>query len=213
MWRPADYGRDPDARYPVLVVNHGDNLLRGGLMQNSLDNLVGTSVAPLIAVFVPRTSPPEYGGPSADDYTRFLVEELLPHIDRHYLTDPDHRAIMGPGSAGVAAVFAAFSRPDVFQKAAAQSFYPIEPAQDRLPTMIADAGAKPELIYVVWSRRDYDLGDGRRADDASRELIGQLREANVEVIEQISDYSPGWGGWRGQDDEILAALFPPAPEE
>jgi outer membrane protein assembly factor BamB/enterochelin esterase-like enzyme len=213
VWRPAGYGSDPDARYPVLVVNHGDNLLRGGLMQNSLDNLVGSSVAPLIAVFVPRTNPPEYGGPSADDYTRFLVEELLPHVDRHYLTDPEHRAIMGPGSAGVAAVFAAFSRPDVFQKAAAQSFYPIEPVQDRLPTMIAEAGAKPELIYLVWSRRDYDLGGGRRADDASRELIGQLRAANVEVIEQVSDYSPGWGGWRGQDDEILAALFPPAPEE
>ena len=72
---------------------------------------------------------------------------------------------------------------------------------------------KPELIYVVWSRRDYDLGGGRRADDASRELLGQLRDAGIEVIEQISDYSPGWGGWRGQDDEILAALFPLAPSE
>jgi len=63
VWRPADYGRDPDTRYPVLVVNHGDNLLRGGLMQNTLDNLVGKSVAPIIAVFVPRTDPAEYGGP------------------------------------------------------------------------------------------------------------------------------------------------------
>jgi enterochelin esterase-like enzyme/outer membrane protein assembly factor BamB len=213
VWRPADYGQDSEQRYPLLVVNHGDNLLRGGLMQNTLDNLVGTRVAPVIAVFVPRLNPAEYGGPAADDYTRFLVEELLPHLDRHYLTDPTRRAIMGPGSAGVAAVFAALAHPDVFQQAAAQSFYPIEPAQDRLPEMIAESGPKPDLIYMVWSRHDYELGNGRRADDASRELLGQLRAADVKVIEQISDYSPGWAGWRGQDDDILAAFFPLSPSE
>ena len=54
VWRPADYGQDDEQRYPVLVVNHGDNLLRGGLMKNVLDNLVGESVAPVVAVFVPH---------------------------------------------------------------------------------------------------------------------------------------------------------------
>ena len=62
VWRPPGYGSDPEIRYPVLVVNHGDNLLRGGLMRNTLDNLVGKKVAPLVAVFVPRASGPEYGG-------------------------------------------------------------------------------------------------------------------------------------------------------
>ena len=55
VWRPPGYGSDPETRYPVLVVNHGDNLLRGGLMRNTLDNLVGKDVAPLVAVFVPRS--------------------------------------------------------------------------------------------------------------------------------------------------------------
>ena len=213
VWRPADHGRNPEQRYPVLVVNHGDNLLRGGLMQNSLDNLVGQRVAPLITVFVPRLSGPEYGGPAAEDYNRFLIEELLPHLDLHYLTDPTRRAIMGPGSAGVAAVFAALAHPDVFQQAATQSFYPIEPTQERLPALIAGAGPKPELIYVVWSRHDYDLGEGRRAQEASLELLGLLRDADIPVVEQVADYSPGWAGWRGQDDEILVRLFPlPATE-
>jgi enterochelin esterase-like enzyme len=212
-WRPADYGQDPERRYPLLVVNHGDNLLRGGLMQNVLDNLVGNSVEPLIAVFVPRTNPPEYGGPLAEDYMRFLIEELLPHLDRHYLTDPARRAIMGPGSAGVSAIRAALTHPEVFRKAAAQSFYPIEPTQEQLPELIAASDPKPELIYMVWSRHDYDLGEGRRADETSREVIGQLRDAGFNVVEQIADYSPGWGGWRGQYDEILVALFPLTPEE
>jgi enterochelin esterase-like enzyme/outer membrane protein assembly factor BamB len=211
VWRPAGYGQDPEPRYPLLVVNHGDNVLRGGLMQNVLDNLVGNSVAPVIAVFIPRLSGAEYGGPAAEDYMRFLIEELLPHLDHHYLTDPTHRAIMGPGSAGVAAMLAAFTHPDVFQKAAAQSYYPIEPTHERLSEIITAPGAKPDLIYMVWSRRDYDLGDGRKASDASQELLGWLRDADINAIEQVTDYSPGWGGWRGQYDEILPALFPLAP--
>ncbi len=215
VWRPAGYGQDAEARYGVLVVNHGDNLLRGGLMRNTLDNLVGDSVAPLIAVFVPRHEAVEYGGPKADDYTRFLIEELLPHVDRHYRTDGERRAIMGPGSAGVAAVYAAFKHPEVFQKAAVQSLYPIPPTQDRLPEMIAAAEVKPEHVYVVWSNHDYSFDPARRADDASKALVGQLVSAGVGFTEHVADYSPGWGGWRGQHDEILAALFPhqAEPEE
>jgi enterochelin esterase-like enzyme/outer membrane protein assembly factor BamB len=213
LWRPAGYDRDAERRYPVLVVNHGDNLVRGGLMQNALDNLVGQSVAPLIAVFVPRASGAEYGGPAAENYMRFLVEELLPHVDRHYRTDSADRAIMGPGSAGVAAVLAAFTHPEVFRRAAVQSFYPIPPTHERLPELITAEGAKPELVYVVWSRNDYDLGEGRNAAIASAELLGWLREAGLEAVEQVADYTPGWGGWRGQYDEILPALFPLAAEE
>lgn len=208
VWRPADYDRDPERRYPVLVVHHGDNLLRGGLMQNVLDNLVGDTVAPLIAVFVPRVAGPEYGGPQAEDHLRFLTDELLPHVDRHYRTIPDHRAVMGPGSAAVASILAALERPDVFSRVALQSYYPIDPAHARIPELVGAAEDKPDLVYVVWSRRDYDLGGGRTAQEATAELLGWLREAGIPVEEQVADYSPGWGGWRGQYDEILPALFP-----
>ncbi len=208
VWRPPGYGSDPETRYPVLVVNHGDNLLRGGLMRNTLDNLVGKEVAPLVAVFVPRASGPEYGGEQVDDYVRFLVEELLPHVDRHYLTDGENRAIMGPGSAGVTAVYAALQRADVFQRAAAQSFYPIEASYERIEEMISTADLQPELIALVWSTRDYELGEGQTAEAASQALAEQLRARNIPLREQISAYSPGWGGWRGQHDDLLAALFP-----
>lgn len=208
VWRPPGYGSDPEVRYPVLVVNHGDNLLRGGLMRNTLDNLVGKDVAPLVAVFVPRAAGPEYGGEQVDDYVRFLVDELLPHIDRHYLTDGEIHAIMGPASAGVTAVYAALQHPDVFQRAAAQSFYPIEPSHQRIQEMIGAADRRPELIALVWSTRDYELGEGQTAEAVSRALAEQLRAGNIPTRQQISAYSPGWGGWRGQHDDLLAALFP-----
>jgi len=208
VWRPPGYSASSETRYPLLIVNHGDNLLRGGLMRNSLDNLVGERVAPLIAVFVPRVAAPEYGGPQVDDYVRFLVEELLPHLDQHYLTDGETRAIMGPGSAGVTAVYAALQHSDVFRRAAVQSYYPIEPAHERFSEMIAATEPGPDAVHLVWSRHDYDLGDGRRSDEASQELAELLRESGISLTEQIADYSPGWGGWRGQHDEVLAKLFP-----
>ncbi len=208
VWRPHGYGSDAEARYPLLIVNHGDNLLRGGLMRNTLDNLVGKSVAPVVVAFVPRVEGPEYGGPKVDDYVRFLTEELVPHIDRHYLTDTANRAIMGPGSAGLTAVYAALKHSDVFRRAAAQSLYPIEPAHGLLEEMIAKAEPAPQSIHLVWSSHDYDLGDGRTAEGATKGLLELLRRAEIDVTEQVADYSPGWGGWRGQHDEVLEALFP-----
>ena len=115
---------------------------------------------------------------------------------------------MGPASAGVAAVYAALQRPDVFQRAAAQSFYPVEPSHQRFEAMIAAADPQPELIALVWSTRDYQLGEGVTAEATSKALAEQLRAAGIPLREQISTYSPGWGGWRGQDDDLLKALFP-----
>ena len=120
---------------------------------------------------------------------------------------------MGPGSAGVAAVLAAFTHPKIFRQTAMQSFYPIQPTYEQLPGIIAAADSKPELIYVAWSRHDYAFGEGRNAEEASGALLGWLRDAGVNATEQVADYTPGWGGWRGQYDEILAALFPLAAPE
>ena len=74
--------------------------------------------------------------------------------------------------------------------------------------MISAADRRPELIALVWSTRDYDLGDGQTAETVSMELAERLRSGNIPLREQISAYSPGWGGWRGQHDDLLAALFP-----
>ena len=74
--------------------------------------------------------------------------------------------------------------------------------------MSAAAEPGPEAVYVVWSRQDYDLGDGRTAEEASKAIADLLEQGGVPTTKQIADYSPGWGGWRGQHDEILKSLFP-----
>ncbi|REJ77166.1 MAG: hypothetical protein DWQ30_15915 [Acidobacteria bacterium] len=208
LWRPADYDADPSRTYPLLVVNHGDNQVRGSLMTRTLDNLVGRSVAPLVAVFVPRVQPAEYGGEQADAYNRFLVDELLPHLRRHYRVESSGHAILGPGSAGVASAYAALSHPGLFSRFAVQSYYHIDPVRERIEAALASDAAKPSRAFVVYSNRDYDLPNGIDADDASKDLISRLREAGIETEVLVTEYSPNWGGWRGQHDDILEAFFP-----
>ena len=185
--------------------------MRAGNFQNSLDNLIAAEkVEPVVAVFVPRAAGPEYGGPQADDYNRFLVEELIPHLEAHYQLD-GRRAIMGPGSAGVQAVYAAFHHPDVFQAAAAQSFYEIAPGVPTLREKIA-SGTAPEKVVIVYSKNDYDFPNGGQAEATSTEMIGLMNDASVNVTEVVAHYSPGWGGWSHQHDDILTMLFPAKSE-
>jgi enterochelin esterase-like enzyme/outer membrane protein assembly factor BamB len=210
VWRPAGYEADPEHRFPLLVVNHGDNLLRGGLFRNTLDNLVGASVEPIVVVFVPRAQPAEYGGAGVDGYASFLVDELIPHLERHYRLDPTRRALLGPASSGVTSLYTALAKPGAFSKVAIQSYYTIEPAATKIAEMLAADGAKPELVHVVWSRHDYAIAGGPQSEAATQALLEQLRSAKVPVVEMVGTYSPNWGGWRGQDDDQLVALFPAA---
>ncbi|MDX1998127.1 MAG: PQQ-binding-like beta-propeller repeat protein [Thermoanaerobaculia bacterium] len=208
VWRPADYSADPERRFPLLVVNHGDNLLRGGLYRNILDNLVGTSVEPIVVVFVPRAAGPEYGGPGVEGYASFLVDELIPHLERHYRLDPKRRAITGPASAGVTSLFTALAKPGAFFRVAIQSYYTMEPAATKIAELLTTKSAKPELVHVVWSRYDYAIPNGPQAAEATEGLLELLRAAKVPVVEVVGTHSPNWGGWRGQHDDELKALFP-----
>ncbi len=64
------------------------------------------------------------GGVSrADEYLRFLVEELKPYIDANYATRPDreHNFVMGSSMGGLISLYAVCEYPDVFGGAAALS--------------------------------------------------------------------------------------------
>lgn len=197
-------------RYPVLVVNHGDRALRGGLYLRTLDNLIGQQkMAPVIAVFVPRAAGAEYGGAAADDYLKLLAEDLLPHVDKHYQTDPARRAVMGVGSAGLISAYAGLELPATFGQVAVQSFYVNGPIKDKLAGLLEAKKGGPSFV-VEWSRHDYDMPRAQidaKAD--ARMLIETLRAGGTEVKELQTAGEAGWGRWRAQTGAILMELFPP----
>jgi predicted alpha/beta superfamily hydrolase len=70
-------------------------------------------VEPLRTQFVARALG---GRPQADNYLRFLVQELKPEIDRKYATRPEreHTIIMGSSMGGIISLYAICEYPDIF---------------------------------------------------------------------------------------------------
>ena len=91
-----------------------------------LDNLILEGrIPPLAAIFVRNASHAERHLEMSCNprFVEFLAEELLPwlHARYHLTYDPRHTHIVGASYGGLAAVYAAFSRPDVFGNVVAQS--------------------------------------------------------------------------------------------
>jgi predicted alpha/beta superfamily hydrolase len=107
VWLPPGYEDSPKRRYPVLYMHDGQNLMDPGTsfsgewqVDETAQRLVQEGkVEPLIIVGVYNTEErfseytqvldpvyAEHGGGKADDYGRFLVEELKPLIDKTFRT-------------------------------------------------------------------------------------------------------------------------------
>ena len=210
IYLPPGYG-EGDGRYPLLVVNDAAQALSIGEMDKSLDNLIGKTVAPVIVAFVPRLSGPEYGSKAAE-YTRALVEELIPHLDKTFRTDArrESRAVLGQdlyGDAGSAAMYLALHHPGTVSQAAAQSYERGELEED---LMAAASGEKHDLELVFhWSSYDrFDPFSDRDARRDAKSLVAALEKNGYSPKIFESDDGVGWGMWQGRMAEILKALFP-----
>ncbi len=99
-----------------------------GFVPTVFDNLIAKGDMPVtVAVFINPGSGPGEGGRGqrsveydtlSDRYARFLLEEILPEVEktvklRH---DPESRAIAGISSGGICAWTVAWERPDEFRK-------------------------------------------------------------------------------------------------
>jgi hypothetical protein len=138
LWAYLPTGMERDRAYPVMVFNDGHALIEPAGpcdVPAVLDQLIleGT-IPPLVGLFVkwgtvPAPNPPsgrervnrsfEYEG-MGDRYARFLSEEVIPlveeQLDIRISRDPDLRGLGGSGSGGLAALNAAFFRPDLFRR-------------------------------------------------------------------------------------------------
>jgi outer membrane protein assembly factor BamB len=83
VWLPPGYDTSPsDAAYPLLLVNSGTAWLKDGLLANTLANLVGERIPPLVVAFVAPGQAwwLEAGGGQTENYVRMLAEELVPAL-------------------------------------------------------------------------------------------------------------------------------------
>ncbi len=128
-WTYASAGVDPNVPAALMVWQDGQNLESefGGIRLTTVtDNLVQQGLLPPIVhvMIAPGTSADgkamrsiEYDTVS-DHYTRFLMEEVLPDVEKTYKLRQDgySRAIAGESSGGICAFSAAWFMPDKFSR-------------------------------------------------------------------------------------------------
>jgi len=128
-WTYASAGVDPNVPAALMVWQDGQNLESefGGIRLTTVtDNLVQQGLLPPIVhvMIAPGTSADgkamrsiEYDTVS-DHYARFLMEEVLPDVEKTYKLRPDgySRAIAGESSGGICAFSAAWFMPDKFSR-------------------------------------------------------------------------------------------------
>ncbi|RPI93294.1 MAG: esterase, partial [Chloroflexi bacterium] len=127
---PPGHDEVPGQRYPVvfLLSSHGNT--GPGLMnwqpwdvtiQQQLESLVESrTIGPMIVVLPDMWT--RFGGSQYINsagmgrYEDYLVDEIVPLVDRNYRTlpDRDHRGIMGRSSGGFGAITQAMHHPDIF---------------------------------------------------------------------------------------------------
>ncbi|MEM1179680.1 MAG: PQQ-binding-like beta-propeller repeat protein [Acidobacteriota bacterium] len=209
VYLPAGY-EGGDDRYPLVMVNYGDEALEQGRWAHSLDNLIGESVAPLIAVFIPRVNFNEYG-PAVEQFTDAIASELLPTVDKRYriLSGPENRAMTGIASGAFASSYLALGRPDLVGKVAAQSFYFRSEAEEKLKALIEKGGDGAPSFYVEWSLHDVVIAQaGVFSEKHSREFAERLNKNSFPTVTHEVTDGAGWGSWRARTDRILEHLFP-----
>jgi len=162
IFQDGERMRDPQGRWRVPVV---------------LDNLIARGeMPPTIAVFLDpghdASRPMENNRPSnrsfeydslGDRYARFLLEEILPEVEKRYRisADPDLRAIGGSSSGAICAFTVAWERPDRFRRVYSHvgSFTSLR-GGDVYPDLVRKTEPKPLRVYLADTSGDLDNAFG-----------------------------------------------------
>ena len=209
VYLPAGYDANGDRRYPTVYIHDGQSALDGGAMKASLDNLLGHSVDPVIAVFI-LLDPEDPRGDTreTETFAQMIAEELVPRVDERYhtLADRNARASVGAGRAAGTALYLAFHYSELFGRAGGQSaLMGADDAREVLDTK----GNPPMVLYLDWG--SYHMRSPHEAWDLAEENRGLwafLRERGYRPAGGELPEGFGWSCWRGHTDELLTALFP-----
>lgn len=152
----------------------------------------------------------EYDG-LGDNYVRFLIEEILPEVEKRKTTDGrqiklsqngNDRAIGGSSSGAVCAFTAAWERPDAFSRVfSAIGTYISLRGADRYPSLIRKYEPKPLRIFLQDGTNDLNIyaGDWWKANETMERA---LQFSGYEV-----NHIWGEGAHNGQHG---TAIFPDA---
>jgi len=214
LYVPKQY--DPTKAAPVMIFQDGIQYSAPVVFDNLIEQ---KAIPPLIGVFVMhgRVKAPstnaldrynrsyEYDG-LGENYARFLLEELLPHIvseqGLNLSTNGNDRAIAGASSGAICAFTAAWERPDSFRRVFSSiGTYVGLRGGNHYPTLIRKTEPKPIRIFLQDGSADLNIYGGNWFL-ANQEMLSALEFAGYDVNHVWGD-----GGHNGKH---ATAIFPDA---
>jgi enterochelin esterase family protein len=207
LYVPAGYRSGTPC--PILYVFDGNEYLNGNLgsMATILDNLIADKrIEPLIGVFIDHRDPADTSKNRRMEelamdpaYLNFLESDLLPAVEGKYRSDVSQRGVLGTSLGGLAATYAAVSRPQLFTRAGIQS--PAYWYRPQIHQLVAGAGLRGLSAVITTGT----LHDGQ--SEAQRMKVG-LEEASARVVYIEVPEGHSWGNWKRLIDDILVMLYP-----
>jgi enterochelin esterase-like enzyme/outer membrane protein assembly factor BamB len=207
IYLPAGYDAEAAHRYPVLYVHGGKDAIERGRVINTLDNLTGDFIEPMIAVFADARFSPRM--PQA--YLSWINETLVPFIDASYPTDATavRRANFGASFYAYTAMMASFTYPQTFGGVGALSPHMNDLMRRPMEAMATDGDLRDLDIYLDWGT--YDVRFPEEALDLVemlRSYFGLLQEQGYEPVGGEVARGAGWRWWRAATGDALSTLFP-----
>ena len=229
VYTPAEYDQNPQARYPVLYLQHGSfedetGWSAQGKANLILDNLLAEKKAvPMIIVMdngyaSKAANQSKLGAPAGPGvfsaFEEVLIKEIIPMIDAHYRTiaDRDHRAMAGLSMGANQTIQITMNNLDKFSYIGAfsgTSNYPHTDAIDPTTFMdgkFKDGNALNKQIHLFW------LGLGTKEPNPFPGSVGAFRAMlDKQGVKYTYYESPGtaheWLTWRRDLHQFAGLLF------
>lgn len=211
--------RKYDAAKPacLMVVQDGLSRAKGWNLPSILDSLINEKKIPvIIGVFVDHGVVPAAGNHNnfprynrsleydamGDTYSRFLLEELLPEVERSYniSKNPNDRSIGGASSGAICALNAAWERPDQFRRVLSTiGTYVGLRGADEFATLVRKTEPKPLRVFLQDGTKDLNIyaGDWWMAN---QDMLSALLYAGYEV-------NHAWGEGGGHDSKHTVTIL------
>lgn len=209
VYLPAEYGKNPNKRYPVLYLQHGwgENETSWPVQGKApiiMDNLIADGICqPMIVVMTyGMTNGTRIGGLGGfnvkDGFEKVLCDELIPYIDKNFRTKAQRnsRAMCGLSMGGMETHSITLNRPKVFGYWGLFSGgqYSVEEIQK-----LAKAD-QPKLMFMSTGSKENPVGIRKAADD--------LKAAGFNAVGHVSEGTAHeFLTWRRALKEVAPLLF------
>ena len=152
----------------------------------------------------------------ADNYLRFIVEELKPYVDENYRaeTDRDSTLVMGSSMGGLISAYAVAEYPDVFGRAACLSFHGTNAKGSLRPWRLfhgrsvwpwAGGGAGAERMRgtgPAMGRSHWNVGDGVVVEWL-KDHVPPAGSHRIYFDHGTETYDAAYGPYQRQVDEVM----------